>query len=110
MKELKPHDWSVVKSLASAGASVLLASACGGNDHSTDQAQAAVPDARLLAEGQAIFRFDTFGDESQWTDTLRMHDAANKSNADLPANEEPAGRSAAARAYQAGEHCSLPWH
>ena len=25
-------------------------------------------------EGQAIFRFDTFGDEQLWTDVLRMHD------------------------------------
>ena len=74
MKKLKQYDWSIVKSLASAGVSVLLMSACGGSDHSTDQAQAAMPDARLLAEGQAVFRFDTFGDESQWTDTLRMHE------------------------------------
>ena len=26
-------------------------------------------------DGQAIFRFDTFGDEQLWTDVLRMHDA-----------------------------------
>jgi hypothetical protein len=25
-------------------------------------------------EGQAVFRFDTFGDEQLWTDTLRMHE------------------------------------
>jgi mono/diheme cytochrome c family protein len=25
-------------------------------------------------QGQAIFRFDTFGDEQLWTDTLRMHE------------------------------------
>ncbi len=30
---------------------------------------------RNLANGQAIFRFDTFGDEQLWTDTLRLHDA-----------------------------------
>jgi len=24
-------------------------------------------------DGQAIFRFDTFGDEQLWTDVLRMH-------------------------------------
>lgn len=28
----------------------------------------------LVAEGQRIFRFDTFGDETFWTDTLRMHE------------------------------------
>jgi mono/diheme cytochrome c family protein len=26
------------------------------------------------AEGQHVFRFDTFGDEQLWTDTLRMHE------------------------------------
>jgi mono/diheme cytochrome c family protein len=29
---------------------------------------------RTIAEGQRIFRFDTFGDEQRWTDTLRMHE------------------------------------
>ena len=28
----------------------------------------------LVAQGKEIFRFDTFGDESFWTDTLRMHE------------------------------------
>jgi hypothetical protein len=28
----------------------------------------------LLASGKEIFRFDTFGDETFWTDTLRMHE------------------------------------
>ena len=28
-----------------------------------------------LQDGQAIFRFDTFGDEQLWTDVLRMNDA-----------------------------------
>jgi hypothetical protein len=32
-------------------------------------------DARKLHEGRSIFRYDTFGDEQLWTDTLRMHDA-----------------------------------
>jgi hypothetical protein len=27
----------------------------------------------LLTDGQAIFRFDTFGDEQLWTDTLQLH-------------------------------------
>src|SRR6185295_5173325 len=31
-------------------------------------------DAALVAQGKQIFRFDTFGDESQWSDTLRMHE------------------------------------
>jgi hypothetical protein len=28
-----------------------------------------------LEDGQAIFRFDTFGDEQLWTDVLRLHEA-----------------------------------
>ena len=29
--------------------------------------------ARMLAEGRTTFRFDTFGDEVFWTDTLQLH-------------------------------------
>ena len=32
------------------------------------------PDPALVAEGKDIFRFDTFGDETFWTDTLRIHE------------------------------------
>ena len=31
-------------------------------------------DAALVEQGKQIFRYETFGDESQWTDTLRMHE------------------------------------
>ena len=31
-------------------------------------------DVAMVAQGKEIFRFDTFGDETQWTDTLRMHE------------------------------------
>jgi len=34
--------------------------------------------AALLTEGQRIFRHETFGDESFWTDTLRMHEVIQK--------------------------------
>ncbi len=47
-----------------------LAAACGGDDDDDDAAR----QAELVAEGQRIFRFDTFGDEVKWTDTLRMHE------------------------------------
>jgi len=30
--------------------------------------------AATLEEGKRTFRFETFGDETQWTDTLRMHE------------------------------------
>jgi len=32
----------------------------------------------LVAEGQRVFRFDTFGDEQLWTDTLRLHEVVEK--------------------------------
>jgi mono/diheme cytochrome c family protein len=49
--------------------------ACGGgggdnNNASVDQP----PDPALAKQGQDIFRFDTFGDETKWTDQLRMHE------------------------------------
>jgi hypothetical protein len=30
-------------------------------------------DPQLVAAGQQTFRFDTFGDETFWTDTLKMN-------------------------------------
>jgi hypothetical protein len=30
---------------------------------------------RMLHEGQGVFRFDTFGDEEFWGDTLKLHQA-----------------------------------
>ena len=32
----------------------------------------------LVAEGQKVFRFDTFGDEQLWTDKLRLHEVVEK--------------------------------
>jgi len=40
-------------------------------------------DPQLVAQGRDIFRFDTFGDEVYWTDTLRMHEV-------ISANVSPA--------------------
>jgi mono/diheme cytochrome c family protein len=36
------------------------------------------PDPAVIATGKEIFRFDTFGDEKFWTDTLRMHEVIQK--------------------------------
>jgi mono/diheme cytochrome c family protein len=47
---------------------VLLAG-CGGHHHDDDEL-----DPGLVAQGREIFRFDTFGDEAQWTDKLRLHE------------------------------------
>lgn len=58
-------------SRATRGALALAAllAACGGSDDEPQAQQAA-----LIEQGKQIFRHDTFGDEAQWTDTLRMHE------------------------------------
>ncbi len=37
-------------------------------------ATASAPDPAMVEQGKQIFRFDTFGDETLWTDTLRLHE------------------------------------
>ena len=46
-------------------------------DQTLDATRAMNP--ALIAEGKTIFRFDTFGDETFWTDTLRMHEVIRTS-------------------------------
>ena len=50
----------------------VVVAGCGGGSQPSEQPST---QARLIEEGRAIFRFDTFGDETQWTDTLRIHEA-----------------------------------
>lgn len=52
------------------GVALLLAalSACGGDSGPGEDL-----DPGLVAQGKEIFRFDTFGDDSFWTDTLGLH-------------------------------------
>lgn len=53
---------------------VAMVTACGGGSGSNAGTAAGPDTAALVAQGQQIFRFDTFGDETQWTDTLRLHE------------------------------------
>jgi mono/diheme cytochrome c family protein len=48
---------------------LVLAGGCGGDDDDDGDG-----DAALVAQGQQIFRFETFGDEAKWTGTLRLHE------------------------------------
>src|SRR5215208_5319216 len=57
--------------LAAIGAVTAAIAACGGGSSS--------PDSVTLADGKQIFRFDTFGDEAQWTTKLRMHEVISTS-------------------------------
>ena len=55
-------------------AACALAAGCGGGGGGGGSAESVDEDqATLIAQGQQIFRFDTFGDEVFWTDTLQMH-------------------------------------
>ena len=55
-----------MRSLPTMALTAALLAACGGGSHQDEQAE--------IDQGKQIFRFDTFGDETQWTDTLRMHE------------------------------------
>ncbi|WP_019139859.1 c-type cytochrome [Noviherbaspirillum massiliense] len=80
-----PKYWSPAACRAALCCSIAgaLLSACGsggieaGANLATapaNQAASPAPDPALVALGKQIFRFDTFGDETQWTDKLRMHE------------------------------------
>ena len=57
------------------GAIALTAAACGGSsDDDVAEQDSSAQQAALIEQGKQIFRFDTFGDERQWTDVLRMHE------------------------------------
>ena len=55
---------------ALAAASLTLLTACG-HGHSDDNNDQ--PDPATIEKGKQTFRFDTFGDETFWTDTLKMN-------------------------------------
>lgn len=65
-----PRSMTFVPGLLAAAVAAALIPACGGGGGG----DAASRQAELVAQGRQIFRFDTFGDERQWTDTLRMHE------------------------------------
>ena len=60
-------------------AGVVSAFAIGAVVASCDESKSTAPpveqlDSSSVAAGRDIFRWDTFGDEKYWTDTLRMHE------------------------------------
>lgn len=59
----------------SLAATVLIISGCGGNTEDKSVSTNPV----VLAEGKQTFRFDTFGDETFWSDKLRMHEVIRTS-------------------------------
>ena len=73
MNTLIRKPWLPVTMFVALGVS--LASCGGSNDGPSTASQ--VPqlplDPQLVAAGQQTFRYDTFGDETFWTDTLKMN-------------------------------------
>ena len=71
-----------LKTLAAIGIVAGPLAGCRGLADHDDLSQQATEQSRqfgkqtaLAAQGKHIFRFETFGDEAKWTDTLRLHDA-----------------------------------
>ena len=62
--------WRALPLLGATVAAVTLVAACGGGGSSND----ATAQQALASAGQQIFRSDTFGDETFWTDKLKMND------------------------------------
>jgi mono/diheme cytochrome c family protein len=61
-------DIAIRVSLPALAALLAFLPGCGGSGDDTAQQQA------LVAQGRQIFRYETFGDEAKWTDTLHMHE------------------------------------
>jgi mono/diheme cytochrome c family protein len=57
-----------------AGLMVLMIGAACNQNTGPNDGKTRTLDPQLVAQGKEIFRFDTFGDEVYWTDTLQMHD------------------------------------
>ena len=76
MNANEPVSFRTSLLIGTIGGAVALAAACGGSsdDSNTAQQDAIAQQAALVEQGKQIFRFDTFGDERQWTDTLKMHE------------------------------------
>ena len=63
---------AVALSIGEIAPAVTASQAAG--DFANDGERSMRDDVRKQPRGQAIFRYDTFGDEQLWTDVLRMHE------------------------------------
>ncbi|MEO6030482.1 MAG: hypothetical protein ABIP61_01050, partial [Burkholderiaceae bacterium] len=70
MNTFKRKTWLPVAACVVLGASL---AGCGGSDGPVSQVPQLPLDPQLVTAGQHTFRYDTFGDETFWTDTLQMN-------------------------------------
>ena len=66
--------WIAVTVLIAVGCAVAAVFVSCHTNRVTGISQATL-DPALIAQGKTVFRLDTYGDESFWTDTLRLHEA-----------------------------------
>jgi mono/diheme cytochrome c family protein len=65
--------------VTAASVAVVAAAVTGGSLRSSSRSTAGMANPTQTESGKSTFRFDTYGDESFWTDTLRMHEVIRTS-------------------------------
>jgi len=69
------RNWNPMQASVAAAASIILWTGCGEETPETPVAESS---ETTRAAGAQVFRYDTFGNEPFWTDTLRMHEVIEK--------------------------------
>ena len=80
MRPFRVRSFALLASTAGLLAGCGMTSELPRDTASRDATRAATSDTSpaLVAEGLRVFRFDTFGDEQLWTDTLRLHEVVEQ--------------------------------
>lgn len=86
LREEEHNGMTIQRSLTAIAIAATALAGCGTTKAAENHASASATDTQTkpasaaeLAEGQRVFRFDTFGDEVVWTDKLRLHEVIEKS-------------------------------
>ncbi len=71
--ETRGSKWGIVLLVAFGAAVASIFTACDNSKNAVAPVHPETLDPTLVAQGKTIFRFNTFGDETYWTDTLHMN-------------------------------------
>src|SRR3954471_6155526 len=77
MMTMRHYTYASTHRLLIAAALCVAASGCGVAGSAREPSERA-PSAATIADGRRVFRFETFGDEKVWTDTLHMNEVVEK--------------------------------